>query len=165
MYKIKLIIIFHIVFLSSFCTVSQNLRKTYTSLEDAIANPEQVEVLILNDIGLTSFPSQVYEFKNLSYLELSNNNIITIPDSIGLLSKLFYLDLSGNKINKIPDNFSKLTKLRSFYLDYGTATNLGQDFKILSDLPLLSVLGISSTNLRSLPATIGLLKNIKHFEL
>ena len=81
--------------------------------------------------------------KNLTYLDLSNNNLKgEIPiTKYGELKNLTYLDLSNNNLEgRIPKSFSKLKKLE--LLDLGGNTLDYPFFKILNSLPNLANLSI-----------------------
>ncbi|MBX2964096.1 MAG: hypothetical protein KF687_16405 [Cyclobacteriaceae bacterium] len=54
--------------------------KNYTTLSEAMINPERVYWLTLRDEGLDQIPVEVFKLKNLKYLDLSRNNINLIPD-------------------------------------------------------------------------------------
>ena len=47
----------------------------YTSLEEALKNPELVIKLELRKKGLKVFPKEIIQFTNLQYLDLSKNKI------------------------------------------------------------------------------------------
>jgi len=63
----------------------QDTMKTYTSLESALKNPEQVYRLKLQKQELKDFPKEIFLMKNLRQLDLSKNKIKVIPEEIGQL--------------------------------------------------------------------------------
>ena len=75
--------------------------KTFTSLDEVIAAPEQVQILNLSRQHLSEIPQLVLELPNLRELDLSSNLITKLPDSIGKLKQLTKLNLAGNQLTKI----------------------------------------------------------------
>ena len=51
-------------------------NKEYNNLNEALLNPEKVIVLNLRRSKLTKFPSEIFLFKNLQFLDLSKNKIL-----------------------------------------------------------------------------------------
>lgn len=94
---------------------AQRKAKNYDTLVEAHQHPDSVEWLTLRDAELLQFPLEILEFRNLKYLDLSNNNISSLPEAIGQLQNLFYLDLSGNHISALPKAFSKI-KIFAIYI-------------------------------------------------
>lgn len=98
--------------------------------------------LNINRTALTSFPIHLCHFKNLTHLEvgeneikhisnsledfsslevliLKKNPIKSLPATLGQLQYLKCLDIRGTKIQKLPPSFKKLKKLQSVYLSEG----------------------------------------------
>jgi Leucine-rich repeat (LRR) protein len=67
------------------------------------ANSEKSKELNLSGLGLTSFPEEIFNLKNLETLKLMNNKIDRIPDRITELKKLKHLYLFNNKIRSISE--------------------------------------------------------------
>ena len=133
----------------------------YYSLEDAMANKDQVICLDLTKSRLKDFPIEVLEFKNLEVLLLNRNKITMIPQSISQLQSLRVLaiyrnriedmsplcnlpnleqlDISDNFIEAIPDDINKLKSLKKLYLG-------------------MNVIG-------HFPATLGMLENLEYLDL
>ena len=72
---------------------------------------KQVTKLNLSGLGLTSFPENIFEYKNLTKLVLSGNRIKSIPKEILYLKKLKMLDLANNDIKVLQSAVFKLPKL------------------------------------------------------
>ncbi|MCA6365246.1 MAG: leucine-rich repeat domain-containing protein [Bacteroidetes bacterium] len=111
----------------------------FTSLDEALKQPDNVVKLVLRKEKLDSFPEAVYQFKNLQYLDLSRNNIREIPDSISRLKKLQVLHLSRNNIEYIPRTIGDLSELR--------------------------ILNINQNELYVIPPQIGRLKKLEVLDL
>lgn len=71
----------------------------YTSIEEALAEPDQVIYLDLamQHPKLTSIPKEVAQFPNLICLDVSFNRVATIPDEIKQCTKLETINLMGNR--------------------------------------------------------------------
>ena len=82
--------------------------KIYSSLSEALVNPEIVEHLDLHKQKLKSFPVEILLLKNLKTLNLSKNKIDVLPTEIYELSKLEKLNVSHNKLYTLPYNIGQL---------------------------------------------------------
>ena len=69
-----------------------------TLIEEAACSQE----LDLSWQGLTEIPREVFQLKNLTWLNLSHNQIVKIPDEIAQLQTLITLHLGSNQIVKYP---------------------------------------------------------------
>ena len=111
--------------------------KTYTSLEDALLEPQKVYRLKLNKLAKRdSLPEEIFqltelreltikgcrlcvlnqqigELTHLQYLNLDRNKLLRLPESIGSLTNLRMLIVSRNLLETFPDNISKLKELTS----------------------------------------------------
>jgi Leucine-rich repeat (LRR) protein len=111
----------------------------FTSLEEALKNPEQVIKLELRKKKYKAFPPEIFKFKNLQYLDLNKNNIKEIPPEINQLTSLQYLSIARNNLLELPNEIGALTNL--YYL------NLNQN------------------DLEALSPTIGNLEKLRNFDL
>lgn len=146
-------------------TAAQSKSNNYSSLDEALVHPENVEWLTLRDQKLKEFPVQILSLPKLKYLDLSLNEISSIPEEIGSLGQLRFVDLSGNPINALPNGFSALTQLSNVYLAYNRRLNLSQGLDVLAKLPNLRVLDLSGNQIQHLPPTIGMLSELRYLEL
>lgn len=62
--------------------------------------------------NMTEIPMQVFQYKQLKYLNLSLNDLNSLPKEIGQLKNLVYLDLSLNNFAILPKEIAKLKKLK-----------------------------------------------------
>lgn len=62
--------------------------------------------------NMTEIPMQVFQYKQLKYLNLSLNGLDSLPKEIGQLKNLIYLDLSLNNLAVLPKEMAKLKKLK-----------------------------------------------------
>ena len=120
-------------------SLTLDTMQAFTSLKEALKQPDKVVKLVLRKQKLDSFPDAIYQFKNLQYLDLSRNNIREIPDSISRLKNLQVLHLSRNKIEYIPRTIGDLSELR--------------------------ILNINQNELYVIPPQIGRLKKLQVLDL
>ena len=91
-------------------------------------------VLDLSNKGLTEFPIEVCQLKNITKLYLSKNRLMSIPPEIGNLTTLQHLYLNGNPLAGLSEWALKLS---------------GYKFPIINPLQLLQQ---SSSNLSIIKA-------------
>ena len=120
-------------------SLTLDTMQAFTSLKEALKQPDKVVKLVLRKQKLDSFPEAIYQFKNLQYLDLSRNNIREIPDSISRLKNLQVLHLSRNNIEYIPRTIGDLSELR--------------------------ILNINQNELYVIPPQIGRLKKLQVLDL
>jgi Leucine-rich repeat (LRR) protein len=111
----------------------------FTSIQEAMKNPESVIKLELRRKGLKTFPKEILQMKNLQYLDLSKNKLLELPPEIGELTNLQVLILSKNKITSLP-------------------TQIGM-------LQNLEILNINQNDLVALPPQLGNLRNLRNLDL
>ncbi len=127
------------VILPLYDSIALDTMREFTSIEEAMKNPEQVVKLSLRKQRLKSIPKEVYLFPNLQYLDLTKNQIEEVSDSIGMLHNLQVLILSKNKIQGLP--------------------------REIGDLSNLKILNINQNELVALPPQIGKLKKLEILDL
>ncbi|HIG30194.1 MAG TPA: hypothetical protein EYQ50_21310 [Verrucomicrobiales bacterium] len=66
--------------------------------------------------GLTSFPTEILDLSNLTYLYLYDNQLMEIPTELGNLSNLRHLDLRHNQLAEIPPELENLSNLTTIDL-------------------------------------------------
>ncbi len=164
--KVILYILFFSVFVSAKAQLLDSLTldtlTSYTSLAEALKNPDKVIKLELRKQKLKVFPKEIYQFKNLQYLDLGKNNINQIPDSIGLLSNLQHLDLSRNIIDQISGEIGKLNNLYYLNLNNNEFSSLPPQ---MGNLTKLRTLDLWSNNLDDFPEALKGMKNLQVLDL
>lgn len=134
----------------------------YTSIQEAMKNPDAVIKLVLRKQHLKSFPKEILQFKNLQYLDISKNSISEIPDSIYLLTNLQYFACSKTGLKRLPKDIGKLTNL--VYLNFNQ-----NDLEFLppqiGNLEKLEILDLWSNNLGEFPSSLSNLKALKVMDL
>jgi tetratricopeptide (TPR) repeat protein len=130
----------------------------FTSLEEALKNPDAVIKLDLQNNGMRTLPPEIGRFRNLQYLNVSRNQLSELPREIGNLTKLQVLNASGNQIDVIPSELRRLQSLKQLNL----ATNLLKKLPPeIGNLTKLEFLDASENRLAQMPAAIGLAANLR----
>ena len=135
---------------------------TYSSLEEALKEPEKVYKLSLKKNHLESFPMEILQFKNIQFLDLSRNKIVEIPVEIKNLTLLQELNLSRNEIEEIPKEITKLTHLKALYLNQNNIAAIPVQ---IGNLSKLEILDMWSNDLVFFPDELEQLKNLKKLDL
>ncbi len=134
----------------------------YTSIEEALKNPDQVYKLELRKKKLKTFPLEIFKFKNLEYLDLAKNSIKELPVEIGNLSGLKSLNLSKNDLESLPAEIGKLTNLEYLNVNQNELYSLPRE---IGELVNLTKLDLWSNNIEKFPQELGYLKNLKVLDL
>ena len=150
--------------------------RTFTSLEEALANRDRVYTLEITGENIDELPQSIGTLTNLRRLKITGlvekkadgslflraNKFTNLPSSFGNLINLESLDLSNGNLQELPDSFWDLQKLKK--LDFG-----GNDFSEIStrisDLSNLENLSFRSNRLTNLPESIQKLKNLEWLHL
>lgn len=130
----------------------------FTSMEEALKNPDAVVKLDLQNNGMKALPPEIGRFRNLQYLNVSRNQLSELPREIGNLSRLQVLNASGNQIDVLPQELRKLQNLKQLNL----ATNLLKKLPPeIGNLTKLEFLDAGENRLTQVPAAIGLATNLR----
>lgn len=130
--------------------------RIYTSLDEALKNPEKVQRLVLKKKRYKEFPEEIFKFENLLELDLSKNSIEVIPDSISKLSKLRILRMYKNEIHTVSDQIGQLTDLEVLILNRNYITYIPTSIMHLTKLEELDLWG---NEIGRLPEEIAYLKD------
>jgi Leucine-rich repeat (LRR) protein len=76
---------------------------TYTSLESALSNPDQVYSLFIAYKNIETLPEEIGLLKNLEHLYAFSNKISKLPESFKELKNLKSLNLFGNQFKDFPE--------------------------------------------------------------
>lgn len=143
-------------------SLALDTMKGYTSLQEAMKNPDDVVKLVLRKQKLKTFPKEILAFKNLQYLDLSKNDLKELPDSIGMLKNLQVLHLSKNEIEYLPRETGELSNLKILEVNQNELVELPSSIGRLSQLEYLD---LWSNNLERFPDTMKELKKLKVMDL
>ncbi|WP_298135900.1 leucine-rich repeat domain-containing protein [Flavobacterium sp.] len=154
-----------IVLLNSSFAQNIETEKEFTTLNDALKNPEKVFRLNLSNQDISISSEQWLRFVNLEYLKLKNDHLKEIPIAITKIKSLKTIDLSGNDFTNLPEEFSNLTNLEEIYLNDENNMNLPKTLSILAKLPKLKSLHLENDNISKLPNEILSFKNLENLYL
>lgn len=140
---------------------SLKVKKEFTSLEEALKNPEKVYNLNLSNQNV-AIPKEAWsKFINLEILSFKNDHLKEIPQEIGFLKNLKVLDLSGNDFTSLPKSFSELDHLEELFLNDDKNLQFDKNKKTLN-LPInLRILHLEQDNLNNLPKEVYELKKLE----
>lgn len=134
----------------------------FTSLEDALKDPDKVIKLELRRKKLKEFPREIFKFKNLQYLDLSKNSISTIPAEIAELKDLQYFSISKNGLESLPPQIGDCVHLYYLNANQNELTSLPPQIGKLEELRNLD---LWSNNIENFPEDLKKLKNLKVLDL
>lgn len=136
-------------------------KEAYTSLEEALKNPDAVYILVLDRKELTEVPPEIRRFKNLKSLSLFRNKIKRLPEflpELGLIS----LDVNDNGLEEVPEVIYRCTTLEE--LDMGS-NGIQQLSVAIAKLNKLKKLKLRMNKLDTLPAELSQLSYLEEIEL
>ena len=136
-------------------------NKEFTSLEEALKNPEKVYNLNLSNQNI-SIPKEAWsKFVNLEILSFKNDHLKEIPEEIGFLKNLKVLDLSGNDFTSLPKSLSELDHLEELFLNDEKYLQFDKNKKTLHLPKNLRILHLEDDNLNNLPKEVYELKKLE----
>lgn len=139
-------------------------EKIYTSLEEAMLEPENVFRLKLKKCKrCDSLPDQVFQLYNLQELNISRLKIKTLNSNISKLTRLQFLNVSNNKIQKLPESIGQLKELKSLIINRNKIVALPTT---IANLHKLTLIDAWDNPLYSLPPEIEQIsKNLRTLDL
>ncbi len=156
-----------VLFISSQIAISQAkidstvIKREFTSLAEALKNPDKVYNLNLSDQNVT-IPKEAWaKFTHLEILSFKNDHLKEIPQEIGQLKNLKVLDLSGNDFKSLPKSFSNLNHLEELYLNDDKFLQFDKNTKTLNLPKNLRILHLENDNLYNLPKEVYELKKLE----
>ncbi len=141
--------------------LSRNIALDLEKVFIAIPNPEQLEVLILDSLNLTSLPKSIIRFKNLKHLSLNANPNIHLDATLATVSKLplEFLNLQYNKLETLPLKIVDIQTLKALNLSHNQISN-PDTFQTLGALSKLRSLWLTDNQIKQLPKKIGVLNSV-----
>ncbi len=128
----------------------------YTSVNEALKNPEKVYRLDLSKKKLRTIPKGVFSLYNLQELTLAKNKLQKIPKEIGDLTNLQKLNVSKNKITEFPATLGNLTNLVELIANRNEIYKLPPE---IGNLINLEFLDLWSNEIDVFPEEISKLEN------
>lgn len=131
-------------------------------MNEASQKPNAVEILDLSETGLTSFPEQIKNFKQLKTLILYDNDISYIPSWIKNMTNLTNIYLGGN--NEI-DSLTNLAPM--IWIEGIDLSNIGlkEIPTFIFDFKKLDYLKITENKITKLPSSLNKLQALKVLNL
>lgn len=145
----------------SFCQEADTAR-VFTTLEEALINPDQVIKLSLKRKRLKEIPQAVYQFPNLTWLDISKNQLKVLPSEIAKLQKLEYLNVSNNNLDQLPDDIVNLVNLKRLIANQNNLTGLPAQ---LGNCEKLQFLDLWSNNIEDLPESLSKCQDLKVIDM
>jgi Leucine-rich repeat (LRR) protein len=142
--------------------LSESDLKIYTSLEEALLNPDSVRYLSLKHKKLKKLPAEVFEFKNLEVLDVSKNKLDEIPEEILKLSKLREISVANNNLTTLPIQIGNLIGLRKII---AYQNNIALLPTTIGNLVNLELLDLWSNEIEVFPPEIIALKKLQFVDL
>ncbi|KAF8795239.1 Erbin like protein [Argiope bruennichi] len=141
--------------------------------------------MISNGNDIEHLPITFCDLKNLTKLELDENQLLQLPEEFGLLENLIYLDLSQNILKFLPESFGQLQLLKVCLLSMNFITHLPASIGMLKsieelkldnnmiellpesfeNLTTLKTLDLYNNNLKVPPTAVRKFKCLKHLDL
>jgi len=134
----------------------------YTSLEDALADPESVEYLKLRRNGYDEWPAELASFPNLKVLDLAHNKLKAIPYGLSYAEKLEELILTGNELDSLQSSIAQFTGLRKLLVGNNYIYHVSAQIEQLEQLEFFE---IWSNETHYLPKEVGNLQALKEVDM
>ena len=133
------------------------------SLEEALKiRKDSVFGIDLSRQKLSSLPSQLFDFKELRYLNLSKNKFNRINDSLSLLSHLEIIDFSVNKFEAFPAVIFQLIQLKEILISRNQIEKIPEEIKYCA---ALQILDLNDNPVGDIGSGLLTLKNLKLLDL
>ncbi len=114
---------------------SQDNGKTYTSLQEALMEPEKVYRLKLTKLAnRDSLPEELFNLTELRELTVKGCRLCVLNQNICKLSKLEILNLDRNKLLRLPESIGKLTNLKFLCISRNILETLPNSISNLTQL-------------------------------
>uniref|UniRef100_M4CMT7 Leucine-rich repeat-containing N-terminal plant-type domain-containing protein n=2 Tax=Brassica campestris TaxID=3711 RepID=M4CMT7_BRACM len=131
---------------------------------DLVRNLSKLSFLDLSSnhfSGTLNPSSSLFEFHNLIYLNLADNNLVSssIPSEFGNLNRLEFLSLSNNGLHgQLPSSFGNLSRLKLLNLQHSELTGT---LEPISKLINLQQLDLSFLNYINYPIDLNLFSSLR----
>lgn len=143
--------------------ISGNTKVDLDDLFSKIPNPEELEVLILDNLELESIPQSIQRFSSLKQLSLNGNPNANFDQIFKVIQELpiTFLNLQDNNLTLLPETLKELKGVKSINLTHNSLS-ASNNYAVLTALPELESLWLTSNNLQSLPPEIGSLERLRN---
>jgi Leucine-rich repeat (LRR) protein len=135
--------------------------RIYTYEELSTANPDSVFRLDLSKNKFQTVPSDIYKFKNVTEVNLSQNKLTALPDEF-YFPNLQVLNLEKNDLDTFSQAICNNTTLKQLLLGKNDIAVVPE---CIGDLTELTVLDIWFNPIRELPMSLTNLKKLRYMDL
>lgn len=138
------------------------IDKVYTSIEEATAvHPDSVFRLDLSKKKYRTVPAEIYQFKNLTDLNLSQNKLVSLPDEF-YFPKLEVLNLEKNDLDTFSNAICQNISLKQLYMGKNDVAIVPECIGSLTELVIFD---IWFNPIAELPMSLTELKKLRHLDL
>jgi len=137
--------------------VNPLFEKRDTNFDFTRVKIDAVDTLIFKFWDITNLPTQVYQCRNLKYLDVRGNSITLLPSKIRKLKKLRILGLDKNKLNNLPSEIGELKNLQTLGLSFNDFKSLPVEIENLQNL---TILWLNVNRLSIFPVGVSKLYNL-----
>ncbi len=116
-----------------------NRNKGLTKVTSEIINNKNITELDLSDNQIESLPSQVENWKKLQIFKIENNKLKSLPGEIRHFANLTMLDASGNGMTDLPAEIGQLSKLQTLDLSDNDIDEFPNEILNLKQLKTLDI--------------------------
>lgn len=134
----------------------------YTSLAEALKNPDEVYRLALRKGKLKKIPEDVFKLKNLNELDLGKNGLKEIGPEIAGLPYLQILNVERNNLENLPKEIGELKNLKKLIANQNNLYQLPLEIGFCENLTYLD---LWSNNISELPSTLRNLQHLKEIDM
>lgn len=114
--------------------LKENLVRIEMSNIEILSSILESESVCFYSDNIIHLPEKIGALKNLTYLEIQQNELKELPKSITSLVDLEEIFLWNNKIENLPEHFDKLINLKKLTLSYNRISKLPQSIIRLQKL-------------------------------
>lgn len=120
-----------------------------------------LEILVINNAGLTHIDPRVYDLAQLRVLDVSFNAITEVSEDIGKLRNLESLAVFQNDLKTLPESLGTIDGFNGIYMGQNMQLDVAQTLDVLARLPKLEYLGYGGRMMGTLPPGFGRLDTLK----
>ena len=135
----------------------QNVGDAEFALISRLAN---LEMLLINNAGLTQIDPRVYGLSKLRVLDVSFNAITEVSEDIGRLRDLQSLAVFRNDLKILPESLGTIESFNGIYMGQNMQLDVAQTIDVLARLPKLEYLGYGGLMMGTVPESIAKLDKL-----
>jgi Leucine-rich repeat (LRR) protein len=109
------------------------------AVPDSVINNRDITKLDLSENQIETLPSQVENWVNLEEFNIQNNKLISLPAEIRHWQRLKMLDASGNRMTNVPAEIGQLSNLKEIDFSNNSITEFPNELLNLTQLTKLDI--------------------------